>query len=118
MEISVNKELIDSARMEGASYFRIFHSIIIPLTIPAIATMSIFNFVYNWNNYITPLVLISDEEKYPLPLVISKLRSTEYATDYGSIYLGVAFSVIPILLTFVFFSRHITGGINAGAVKG
>lgn len=113
---SLPDSLIESARLEGCSELRLFHSIILPLLKPALATISIFNFVNIWNNYMTPLVLLFTKKKYPLPIHVAQLNDISSAS-YGSIYLGITISVIPILLIFSFSARRIVGGLTMGAVK-
>jgi multiple sugar transport system permease protein len=85
--------------------------------LPAIATMSIFNFVGSWNNYISPLVLLFTREKYPLPVLISIVRGSAYRTNYGAMYLAIAISVVPILIAFSVLSKYIINGLTIGAVK-
>lgn len=109
--------LVDSARIDGAGEFRIFHAIILPLMKPAIATMSIFSFVTSWNNFLMPLILINDRSKYTLPMLVQLLTTDVYRTEYGSMYLGISMSVIPLLLAYIFLSRYIIGGVTAGSIK-
>ncbi|GAI48028.1 unnamed protein product, partial [marine sediment metagenome] len=82
----------------------------------AIATMSILNFIFSWNNYMSPLVLLLDKEKFTLPILIALVKGT-YKQDFGAQYLAVAISVVPIIIAFMFFSRYIISGITAGALK-
>ena len=96
--------------------FKIFHRIALPLVAPASATMAIFTFVETWNNFEYPLILLTSSEKFTLPLMVQTMQGV-YARDYGAIYMGVTFSVIPILLIFVFCSKQIVGGLTVGAVK-
>ncbi len=118
MIAAIPYEIIESCRMDGAGELAIFHRMVIPLAMPSIATMSIFNFVYTWNNYLTPLILIDSEPIMPISLLIATLRNTAYGTNLGAIYLAIAISVLPILFAFVFLSRYIISGISSGAVKG
>ena len=113
----VNKSLVEAARIDGAGEFRIFNSIGLPLIVPGIATMSIFSFLANWNNYLVPLALLNRASKYTLPLMIQQLNTTTYQRDFGAMYLGIALSVIPIIIAFIFLSRHLISGITFGAVK-
>ncbi len=118
MIAAIPYEIVESCRMDGAGELAIFHRIVIPLSMPSIATMAIFTFVYTWNNYLTPLVLLDTQDIYPVSLLISTLRATAYGHELGAIYLAIAMSVLPILFAFVFLSRYIINGISAGAVKG
>ncbi len=103
--------------MDGASEFRIFHTIALPMMMPAIATMSIFTFIGSWNNYIMPLVLLFSPEKYTLPVLMGFLKGSQVAENLGSLYLGIAISVVPIMIAFLFLSKYIVSSISAGAVK-
>ena len=91
-------ELIDAARIDGANEYRIFNIIILPIMLPALAAQSIFAFVGSWNSFITPSILLSSEKKYTLPLLVQSLRGNIYRAEYGAIYLGIAVSLIPIII--------------------
>jgi multiple sugar transport system permease protein len=110
-------ELIDAARIDGAGEYRIFNIIILPVIIPALAAQAIFSFVGSWNNFLTPFVLISSESKYTLPMFIFLLRGDIYRTEQGGIYLGIAISLIPILIFYAFMSRFIISGLTMGGIK-
>ncbi len=114
----VHKSLVEAARIDGAGEFQIFNKIGLPLIVPGIATMSIFSFLANWNNYLVPLALLNKASKYTLPLMIQQLNTTTYQRDFGAMYLGIALSVIPIIIAFAFLSRYLISGIAFGAVKG
>jgi multiple sugar transport system permease protein len=113
----LSMELIDAARIDGAGEYRIFNTIIIPVIMPALAAQSIFTFVGSWNNYITPSVIISSQSKSTLPMLIFSLRGDIYRTEYGGIYLGIAVSLIPIIVFYSFMSRFIISGITMGGIK-
>jgi len=113
----LSTELIDAARIDGAGEYRIFNIIILPIMLPALAAQSIFTFVGSWNNFITPFVLISSEKKYTLPMLVQNLRGNIYRAEYGAIYLGIAVSLIPILVFYSFMSRFIISGITMGGIK-
>jgi len=113
----LSTELIDAARIDGAGEYRIFNIIILPIMIPALAAQSIFTFVGSWNNFITPFILINNEKKYTLPMLVQSLRGNIYRAEYGAIYLGIAVSLIPILVFYSFMSRFIISGITMGGIK-
>lgn len=113
----VNRSLLEAARMDGAGEFQIFNQIALPLVAPGVATMSIFTFLAQWNNYLVPLTLLNSQEKYTLPLLIQQLNTTTYQRDFGAMYLGIALSVVPIIVAFAFLSRYLVSGITFGAVK-
>ncbi|MCA1032549.1 carbohydrate ABC transporter permease [Bacillus timonensis] len=115
---TLHPSLLEAARMDGASELKIFHSIALPIMMPAVATMSIFAFIGSWNNYILPLVVIFTPEKYTLPVLMGFLKGSQVAQNLGSMYLGIAISVVPIMVAFLFFSKYIISSISAGSVKG
>ncbi len=117
LESMVLEELIDAARIDGAGELRIFHQIMMPLAVPGAMTMGIFAFVASWNNFFNAFILISSREKYTLPMLISTLRGDVYRTEYGAIYLGLAFTIVPIIIIYAMFSRYIVSGIAMGAIK-
>jgi len=110
-------DLLDAARIDGAGEFRTFNTIIFPIITPAIATQCIFSFVGSWNNFFTPFVLISSTKKYTLPMLVQMLRGDIYRTEYGGIYLGIAVSIVPIIIFYSFMSRYIISGLTMGSVK-
>ena len=118
-ESDLSPEILEAARIDGASEVRTFHTIVLPILQPGIATMGIMSFIGNWNNYLMPMILLTSKEKFTLPVMMSTLKAaTDLQKNQGAIYLSVAISVIPILLVFVFFSKYIINSISAGAVKG
>jgi ABC-type glycerol-3-phosphate transport system permease component len=117
LESMVIHDLIDAGRIDGASELGIFHKVMLPLAVPGAATMGIFAFVASWNNFFTPFILISSIEKYTLPMLVQTLRGDVYRTEYGAIYLGLALTIVPIIILYVIFSRYIISGIALGAVK-
>jgi multiple sugar transport system permease protein len=117
MDSVLSFELIEAARIDGASEFGIFNGIILPVLKPALATQAIFAFVGSWNNFMTPFVLLSSTEKYTLPMLVQMLRGDIYRTEYGGIYLGIAVSLIPIIIFYAFMSRYIISGLTMGSVK-
>jgi multiple sugar transport system permease protein len=117
LESMIIHDLIDAGRIDGASELGIFHKIMMPLAIPGAATMGIFAFVASWNNFFNAFILISSIEKYTLPMLVQTLRGDVYRTEYGAIYLGLALTVVPIIVIYAIFSRYIISGIALGAIK-
>lgn len=113
----LSMELIDAARIDGSGEYKTFNRIVLPVMTPALAAQCIFSFVGSWNNFFTPFVLISDTRKYTLPMLVQMLRGDIYRTEYGGIYLGIAVSIVPILIFYAFMSRFIISGITMGGVK-
>jgi multiple sugar transport system permease protein len=113
----VIEDLIDAARIDGAGELKIFHQIMMPLAAPGAFTMAIFAFVASWNNFFAPFILISSLDKYTLPMLVQTLQGDVYRTEYGAIYLGLAITIVPIIVIYAFFSRYIVSGIAMGSVK-
>lgn len=113
----LSMDLVDASRIDGANELYTFNLIIMPIMSPALAAQAIFAFVGSWNNFFTPFVLISSTKKYTLPMLVQMLRGDIYRTEYGGIYLGIAVSIVPILIFYSFMSRFIISGITMGGVK-
>lgn len=117
LESILSLELVEASRIDGAGEFLTFNRIVFPIIKPAVATQAIFAFVASWNNFMTPFVLLSSTRKYTLPMLVQMLRGDIYRTEYGGIYLGIAVSLIPIIIFYAFMSRNIIGGLTMGSVK-
>ena len=115
---ALSMEIIQSARIDGAKEFAIFNMIALPIMKPAIATQAIFSFVSSWNNLFTPLILLTNQEKYTMPIMVSLLRGDIYKTEYGSEYLGLTLTVLPLIIVYLVLSKYIIAGVALGSVKG
>lgn len=115
---SLPLELLDSARIDGSGEFYTFNKIVLPIMKPAMATQAIFTFVAKWNDLFLPSVLLTDNQKYTMPIMVSLLRGDIYKTEHGAIYLGVTLSVLPLLIVYFVLSKHIIAGVALGGVKG
>lgn len=113
----LSMELIDAARIDGAGEYMIFNIIILPIIIPALAAQAIFAFVGSWNNFLAPTVLLSNQDLFTLPLLVALLRGDIYRTETGGIYLGIAISLIPIIIFYSFMARFIISGLTMGGIK-
>lgn len=111
------KDIEESAIMDGAGIFRIFRSIILPMSRPAVATVLILNFIYNWNEFSFALVLINDPGLQTLPLGLASFAG-QFTTNYGAQMAGLTMSLIPILAFYLYLEKDIVNGMTAGAVKG
>lgn len=111
-------EIVQAARIDGAGEFHIFNRIAMPIMKPAIATQAIFSFVSSWNNLFTPMVLLTNKDKYTMPIMVSLLRGDIYKTEYGSVYLGLALTVLPLIIVYLLLSKYIIAGVALGGVKG
>jgi len=117
LQASLSMEIVESARMDGAGEFRTFNQIVLPLMKPAIATQAIFTFVSSWNNLFTPLVLLTNKTKYTMPIMVSLLKGDIYKTEYGSVYLGLTLTVLPLIVVYFVLSKYIVEGVSLGGVK-
>lgn len=117
LEAMVIQDLIDAARIDGANELEIFHTIMIPLAVPGMITLGIFSFVGSWNNFFTPFIMLSTRAKFTLPMLVQLMRGDAYRTEYGSIYLGLGLTIVPVIIVYVLASRYIISGIAMGAVK-
>ena len=115
--LTIPDEIIQSARIDGASEWRIFYSIILPNAKPAIATLAIFSFMWRWNDYVWPLIAINNPKKYTLQLAIANLTG-EFGTDYNSVLAISAVSMIPMLIIFIIFQRQFVQGTVESGMKG
>lgn len=118
LQPALSMEIVQSARIDGAGEFLIFNRIVLPIMKPAIATQAIFSFVSSWNNLFTPLVLLTDQKKYTMPIMVSLLRGDIYKTEYGSVYLGLTLTVLPLIAVYLVLSKYIIAGVALGSVKG
>ncbi len=116
--MTIPSELEDAAHIDGAGYFRIFGTIILPLIRPALATIAVFATVAFWNDFLWPLVVINSEDMRPLTVGIALLSRSYYGTDWPVLMAGVALSVLPLLAIFFAAQREFVGGIVMGALKG
>jgi len=109
--------LIEAARIDGANEFYVFNKIMLPLLLPALAAQSIFTFVGSWNNFFAPFVLIDSQRLFTLPMLVQTLRGDIFRVEFGGIYLGIAISIVPIIIFYSFMSRFIISGLTLGGVK-
>jgi len=111
-------ELLEAARMDGASEFRIFWTIAMPLAGPVLATLGILTFLSSWNSFIYPLVMAQEPEMYTLPVALATFATGQYQADHGMLMAGALVLVLPILIIFVVLQRWITEGIATTGLKG
>ena len=112
----VNRSLEEAAIIDGASYFQIYSKIMIPLTLPAISTISIFNFMGAWNNILFPLLFINDKRLRPISLGLLNF-SGERGSEYGLMMAGIVITVAVPLAIYLLFQEKVESGLAAGAVK-
>lgn len=118
MVASFPMEILDSARIDGSSEFRTFNQIALPIMKPAMATQGIFSFVGTWNNLFLPTILLTKKNLYTLPVMVSQLKGDIYKVEYGSVYLGLTLTVLPLFIIYFALSKYIIAGVALGSVKG
>ncbi len=116
--MTIPTELEDAARIDGASYITIFWRIIVPLSMPAMMTLGIITFVFWWNEYFTPLIMLHDPELQVLPVGLTLLQGRYSAGAVGNVAAGVTMAVIPILIVFLLLQRNIIKSIASTGLKG
>lgn len=112
----VNHSLEEAALIDGATYFQIYRKVMLPLTIPAISTISIFNFLSAWNNILFPLLFINNKELKPIALGLLNFNG-ERGSDYGPLMAAIVITVAVPLVIYLLFQEKVEGGLAAGAVK-
>lgn len=112
----VNKSLEEAALIDGATYFQIYRHIMLPMTVPALSTISIFNFLGAWNNILFPLLFINDKELKPISVGLLNFNG-ERGSDYGPLMAAIVITIVIPLVMYLLFQEKVEGGLAAGAVK-
>jgi multiple sugar transport system permease protein len=115
--MSIPEDLLDAARVDGAGEYRIFWSIVIPVIQPILVTLAVFTFLSAWNDFMWPLIVLSDDAKYTLPVALASL-SGEHVQDTGLMMAGSVLTVLPVVLLFIVLQRAYIRGVMMGSVKG
>ena len=110
-------DLMDAGRVDGTSELGIFARIMLPLTKPALATLAILTFLGSWNNFLWPLVIAQTEDKYTLPVALALYSTGQNAQNFGLLMAGAVVVVVPVLVIFLVFQRHVTRGIAMTGFK-
>lgn len=111
------KELIDAARMDNCGYVKIYWYVTLPLCLPIIATVGVFNFVSSWNSFLLPLIVLNSEDKYTWPLGIMQFQG-QFGSDWPRILAFLTLSIMPAIAFFLLAQRYVISGLTGGAVKG
>jgi multiple sugar transport system permease protein len=114
--LSIPDDLLDAARIDGASEFRILRSIVVPALRPIIVTLCVFTLLGTWNDFMWPLIVLSDQHLYTLPVALASL-SREHVADNELMMAGSVVTILPVLAVFVVLQRHYLAGLMAGSVK-
>ncbi|MBA3512486.1 carbohydrate ABC transporter permease [Sphingomonas sp.] len=115
--LSIPDELLEAARIDGASEGRIFLQIVVPALMPILVTLALFTFLGVWNDFMWPLIILTDQDKYTLPVALAAL-SREHVQDNELMMAGSVLTVLPVLLLFLALQRYYMQGLLAGSVKG
>lgn len=113
---AVPDELIEAARVDGASTWRIYLRVVLPAVRPGMAVLALLTFMQNWNEFLWPLMILRPDNP-TVQVAIRGLSNTNYGTDYSMVFTGTLLSIIPLVIIFVAFGRQIVGGLMEGAVK-
>jgi len=113
----VPSEMIDSARIDGCSEFRIYYSIVLPVIKPALGALAIFSFLTSWNNFLNALIFMKTPDMFTLPVALASFISQK-EPQYGMLMAGGLLSVIPVLIFFLLMQRELISGLTLGSVKG
>src|SRR5690625_1504848 len=113
----ISTEYIESAKVDGAGHFRIYWQIILPMVKPILATGGILKFIWTWNDYQNPLIFLSSDNLYTIPLGIQAFMS-EYGTSYATTMMAAVSAILPLMIVFLILQRHVIEGIQVGGVKG
>ncbi|MCA9311448.1 MAG: carbohydrate ABC transporter permease [Phycisphaerales bacterium] len=114
---SVPSQLLEAARIDGCGEFRIFFTMALPLLRPMIGAFLLITFLWSWNNFIGPQVMLQDVERFPLAVAVGNLKGLYYQ-DYGLQMAGTLVSILPVMVLFLLLQRDFIAGLTAGAVKG
>ena len=113
----IPNELIEAARIDGCSEFRVYWNIVLPLIGPALGTLGLITFIGSWNNFVGPLVVMRSVENYTLPLALRSMQAPAN-TEWGAVMVGSVIAVVPLLVMFAIASRRLIEGLTQGAIKG
>ncbi|GAB6276633.1 MAG: carbohydrate ABC transporter permease [Rectinema sp.] len=113
---SIPDELLEAAKIDGANEYQIFTKLIVPLSVPAISTLTIFSFVWRWNDYLWPFLVINDDKMRTVPLALANFVG-QYAVRWGDLLAMTTLSIIPTVIIFLIFQRYFIKGISMTGLK-
>jgi len=115
--LSIPDALLEAARIDGASEFHIFRSVMVPVLRPIIVTLAVFTLLGSWNDFMWPLIVLTDKDLYTLPVALATL-SREHVPDNELMMAGSVLTVLPVLVVFLVLQRYYMNGLLVGSVKG
>ena len=114
---TIPNDYLDAARIDGAGLFHIYFRVALPLCIPTLATLAVTTFMESWNDYLWPLLMLTDRNKMTLPIALSALNG-QYNTEYNVLMAGSLISMIPIIIIYIAAQKQFKAGLMAGGIKG
>lgn len=114
--VAIPDDLLDAARVDGASELQVYRHVVLPVIAPILATLAIWTFLATWNDFMWPLIVLSDDRRYTLPVALANLVG-EHVQDTELMMAGSVLTILPVLLVFLFLQRYYIRGIMAGGVK-
>jgi len=117
LQATLSIEMVEAARIDGSSEFATFNRIVLPIMKPAIAVQAIFIMVGTWNQLFLPLVLLTRQSLFTMPIMVSLLHGNIYQRELGTIWLGLTLTVLPLFVVYAFLSKYIIAGVALGGVK-
>ena len=115
---SVPDELIDAGRIDGASEMRILFQLVIPISIPVLSALAIFHFMWNWDAFLWPFLVMNSQRKFPLTVALAGQFESHFTTDYAGVMAGATISVIPVLIVYLLLQRQFVAGVALTGMKG
>ena len=115
--LGIPDELLEAARLDGASHWKIYRHVILPLSAPALGAIGILSFTWRWNDYLWPLIVISNQQNFTLQLSLANLVGTN-TVEWGTLLAYATLAMVPVLIVFLCFQRYFIRGSLAGGVKG
>jgi N-acetylglucosamine transport system permease protein len=115
---SLPNEIYEAAQVDGASEWRTFFQVMLPMARPGMAAVSIFNFLGLWNQFLLPVALNTNPDKYVLTQGMASFASSAgYAVDFGALFAAVVITIVPVLIVYVLFQRQLQGSVSSSTVK-
>ena len=114
---AIPAEIYESSKIDGASDWKVYYRIVLPLIRPGMGALAVLTFITSWQNFQIPLIVLNEESKFTIPLALANLTTLISGTDVPAVMLGTSISILPIFIAFVLGTRHFIAGLTSGAVK-
>ena len=116
--LGIPDDLIEAARVDGAREFTIFRKVVLPLSAPALAALAIITFLPAWNALLWPLIVLTSQDNYTLPVALTIFARGQFQADYGLLMAGSVVLVLPVIIVFLALQRHFTQSVTMTGIKG